>query len=312
MGFAAAATDSTTSPPRPGTDTETETDTVVQLPGIEVPSRPAHLSPSGASLYQQCPRRWKHRYVDRLPDPPGVAALAGTFAHRVLELLLQEPDQRRTVERAKELARVAWPEIATDDDFAALGLDETELREFRWRGWLAVEGLWAIEDPCTVSVDATEHDVQVLVGDVPFRGVVDRIDLTDDGRVITDYKSGRAPAERFAAGRLTQVMLYAAAVAATTGERPIRARLLYLGQKIVEIDVTDENLESAVGELEATWSSLTADCDRGVFEATTGPLCGWCPYVDRCPEGRAEVNERVDSGRLRLDAPAIELIARSA
>ena len=49
---------------------------------------PPYLSPSSASMYQQCPRRWRFRYIDRLPDPPGEAALTGTFAHRVLVLVI--------------------------------------------------------------------------------------------------------------------------------------------------------------------------------------------------------------------------------
>ena len=70
-----------------------------------MPGMPRHLSPSSASTFEQCARRWKMRYIDQLPDPPGVAALAGTFAHRVLELLFQHPAGQRTRDRAKALFR---------------------------------------------------------------------------------------------------------------------------------------------------------------------------------------------------------------
>ena len=40
-----------------------------------IPGLPRHLSPSSASAFEQCARRWKLRYLDRLPDPPGAAAL---------------------------------------------------------------------------------------------------------------------------------------------------------------------------------------------------------------------------------------------
>ena len=49
-------------------------------PGDRADAGVRHLSPSSAGAYEQCPRRWKFRYLDRLPDPPGQAALAGTFA----------------------------------------------------------------------------------------------------------------------------------------------------------------------------------------------------------------------------------------
>lgn len=243
------------------------------------------------------------RYLQRLPDPPGEAALAGTFAHRVLERLLQEPAESRTIDRAKELAREVWPETRDDADYAALGLDDEAARRFRWRGWSAVEGLWKLEDPSLVDVEATERDVQTELAGVPFRGIVDRLDAEADGIVVTDYKSGKAPSPRFSEGRLTQVLLYAAAVAASTGSTPVRARLLYLGQKVIQVEVSDTKLDAATGELRSTWDALRSDCDAGEFEPSPGPLCGWCPYADRCPEGKAEILRRREQGVLNESAP---------
>jgi putative RecB family exonuclease len=273
---------------------------------------PRYLSPSSAAMFQQCPRKWKHRYVDRLPDPPGIPALVGTFAHRVLELLLCEPKPDRTVVRARELARTAWPEIERHPDFRALGLDAAAARDFRWKGWQAIEGLWRIEDPAIVEVHATERDVRVHLGDVPFRGIVDRVDVEDDGLVVADYKSGKAPSDRYADARLAQVLLYAAAIAESTGSRPARARLLYLDQRIIEVAVTEDNVGAVVETLHATWEALRSACDHDEFEARTGPLCAWCPFIGHCPEGRAEVEVRHLAGRVRADAPALELLAVGA
>ena len=256
------------------------------------PAPPPRLSPSGAATFEQCPRRWRFRYVDRLPDPPGVPALAGSFAHRVLELLLQEEPGQRTKDRAKELARDVWPEIEADDDYRLLELDDSQSREFRWKSWLAIEGLWTVEDPSDVQVKATEQDVEATLGQVPFRGIVDRLDIEPDGLVVADYKSGKAPSPRFAASRLQQVLLYAAAVTESMGQQPVRARLLYLGQKIVDVAVTDAELAKAVERLDATWSSIGEACATDTFEPRTGPLCGWCPYADRCPEGQVAIEKR--------------------
>ena len=257
-----------------------------------VPTPPRRLSPSGAGTFEQCPRRWRLRYVERLPDPPGEAALAGSFAHRVLELLMQRDPHERTVEIAKAIARAEWPGVEADPDFRALGFDETGSKHFRWKAWQAIEGLWALEDPKAVDVRATEHDVEADLGGVPFRGIVDRLDEEGDGLVVTDYKSGKAPSARFRRGRLDQVLLYAAAVEEATGEMPVHARLLYLGQRPVGIKVTREEIDSVVDKLAGTWAAINTACDTDEFEPRTGPLCGWCPYVDRCPEGTKEVTKR--------------------
>jgi len=268
-----------------------------------VPTPPRRLSPSGAGTFEQCPRRWRLRYVERLPDPPGEAALAGSFAHRVLELLMQRDPHERTVEIAKAIARAEWPGVEADPDFRALGFDETGSKHFRWKAWQAIEGLWALEDPKAVDVRATEHDVEADLGGVPFRGIVDRLDEEGDGLVVTDYKSGKAPSARFRRGRLDQVLLYAAAVEQATGEMPVHARLLYLGQRPVGIKVTREEIHSVVDKLTGTWAAINTACDTDEFEPRTGPLCGWCPYVDRCPEGTKEVAKR--QAKKDADAAAI-------
>ncbi|NNE72745.1 MAG: PD-(D/E)XK nuclease family protein [Acidimicrobiales bacterium] len=276
---------------------------------LRVDSGVRHLSPSSAGMYEQCARKWKHRYLDRLPDPPGEAALVGTFAHRVLELLLQDAPDRRTLDRAKELAREAWPETETDPDYQVLELSDTDARRFRWKGWSAIEGLWRLENPAVVDVAATEQKVDVELNGVPFRGIVDRVDNEPDGVVITDYKSGRAPRPRYQKGRLTQVLLYAGAVGELNGAPPTRARLLYLGQRVIETAVTPDNLGEALEGLKTTWTNIESDCASQTFAPTTGPLCAWCPFVAQCPEGMAEVSNRYNAGQVRLDAPAVAHLA---
>jgi putative RecB family exonuclease len=280
--------------------------------GLGTDYRPRHLSPSSAGLYQQCPRKWRHRYVDRLPDPPGEPALVGTFAHLVLEHLLQLPVGQRSQDAAKQLARRLWPEIEQEPDYQALHLTQTQAKGFRWKAWEAIAGLWVLENPDETQVHATEHEVQVDIAGVPFRGIIDRVDVIDDALVISDYKSGRAPAERFRHRPLKQVLLYAAAVEASFGQRPLGARLLYLGQRTLGVRVTPQNLSAAVDELATTWSSLSSDCDSGEFATSTGPLCAWCPFLAECPDGRQEVVARNEAGSVRADAPGLAIVYAEA
>lgn len=253
----------------------------------------------------QCPRRWRFRYIDRLEDPPGEDALAGSFAHRVLELLMQREPSQRTVEEARVIARTEWPETEAMDDYQALEHDEKQSRHFRWKAWKAIEGLWHLEDPVTVEVRATEQDVEAELAGVPFRGIVDRIETEGDGIVVTDYKSGKAPSHRYRRSRLDQVLLYAAAVEASTGEMPVRARLLYLGQRTVGMDVNQKEIDAVTEKLAGTWSEIQTACSEDEFEPRPGPLCGWCPYVSMCPQGAAEVASRAD----RKAAEEAELVA---
>lgn len=243
-------------------------------------------------MFEQCPRRWRFRYVERRPDMPGLSAVVGTFAHRVLELLLSERPAARTLDRAKRLARSIWADFSERGDYRHLGLDEGGARDFRWRAWRAVKGLWDLEDPASVQVRDVEVRIESQVGEVPFRGVIDRIDVEPDGLVVTDYKSGRLPPRRVRPERLRQVFMYAAALRADTGETPVRVRLHYLGQGSVDGRVTEQELSAVVAGLTSTWRGIRAAREADVFDPRPGRLCEYCSYIELCPEGRAGVAER--------------------
>ena len=111
------------------------------------------------------------------------------------------------------------------------------------------------------------------------------------------------------AGSACAISPLTAAVEASTGERPSRARLLYLGQKVVDIAVTPAAVEPVVDALGATWTRMDTACRTEAFDPRPGPLCGWCPYAAECPEGRAEIRRRVELGRLGDHAPAVAQLA---
>jgi len=252
---------------------------------------PKYLSPSSASTFRQCRRRWQFRYIERRPDPPGIPALVGTFVHRVLEDLLHLPPVDRTVDTARKLSRAIWPEVEDHDAFIAMKLDENDARGVRWRSWRLVEAYFAMEDPVDVHVVQREQRIECDLDGVPFVGVVDRIERLDDQLVVTDYKTGRAPNQRYEADRLRQVLLYAAALD-EVGQRPNSARLMYIGSRSVGCDVSDEAMNEVRVELAQTWTDVGDSIAGESFEPTVGPLCNWCPYSADCPEGQVEIERR--------------------
>lgn len=262
---------------------------------------PRSLSPSGASTFRQCARRWKFRYIDKRPDPPGAPALRGTFVHHVLEELLAVAPAHRTLERARAICRDLWPALASNADFEALELSADDERAFRWNAWRDIEGFFELVDPTGVDVVDRERDLVATLDGVPFRGIVDLVDRAPDGLRITDYKTGRPPGARYLDSRLTQVWLYAAAAAAL-GDDVSEVRLLYLGEtgngrdtrEPIEIarSFDADAVHAAVDEHRITWDRIADATGSGQFEPTTGPLCSWCPYRDDCPEGQVEHQRR--------------------
>ncbi len=253
--------------------------------------RPRHLSPSSASTFRQCPRRWRLRYIDKLPDPKGEPAVLGTFVHEILEELLSLEAKDRSIDAAREIARQLWIRILDDEDFIALGFSESEVKAFMWKAWRLVERYFVLEDPAEVEVVRAEQKLSVEIGGVPFFGIVDLTERVSSGLRVVDYKTGKAPGSRYLDDKLSQVWLYAAALAEEDFDVS-EVRLMYLTSGSIDRPFDSMAVTSAVEGHRQTWDRLCQAIDADNFSYKTGPLCNWCPYLDHCPEGAAEAERR--------------------
>lgn len=302
-----------------------------------VPDNDFNFSPSAAAVWEQCPRRWWHRYIDRLPEPPpGEPAILGTFVHQILELLLDEPAPSRTAETARKFAASVWPSIAESEEWIALELDDRAALRFRKRAWATIEAYFSMIEPAEVDPIAQELEVLVDLDGVPFRGFIDLVerDPITQEVIVTDYKTGMPPvqgkpwSDELEREKLWQPLWYSAALSALGEHVPKSARLLYFSAtessdlrhlvprtRELSVEVNDSSLEGARVELRRRWDDIASARERGEAKANPGPLCGWCPFVGICAEGEAEVRRRWNevnpySGerRMRADAPAVALL----
>lgn len=260
------------------------------------------LSPSSMALYDDCPKKWMYRYIEKLPDPPGISAVMGSFVHSVLEHLMQLPPEERTRKNAREWATKTFKITRLTPEFRNLELTDGEISGFKWQAWEAIERLWDLENPEKVAVASTEQHLRVEVQGVPFRGYIDRVDESPEGLVVNDYKSGKPTSQEWIDRsrrhvedkHLFQVMLYSAAIAEETGASPAIARVLYIGEQkqISEELVTEEKLADVTDRLLQTWEALASDLRRKKFDPNPGPLCGWCPFISHCEEGQTQASSK--------------------
>ena len=263
--------------------------------------QPKSLSASSAGTFRNCNRRWKLRYIENLPDPPGEAQLLGSFVHKALEDLLELPAGERTLEKVRQICTDNWDATKANADFVALGYDDNAKVLFKTKAWDFIQGYFKMFDPTEVDVVSREQRLRAKLGtetgEVPFGGIVDLLERTQDGLCVTDYKTGKAPNSRFVDESLAQVWLYAAALI-SQGEPITSVQLAYIGngaekkgQAIVR-EMDEGAMAKAVNQHGQTWLDVHAAIDSGNFPPKPGPLCGWCPYREHCPEGQAEYKRR--------------------
>ncbi len=150
------------------------------------------LSPSRASDFKRCPQLFKFSAIDRIETPPNVYQARGTTAHLALERLFDLPAEDRTAERLYDLFREAWQELKPAE-YPELFENEAEERQWGIESLEILANYLKVEDPTSFDPLAKELDMTQDVGAMTIRGILDRMEESPDGLVITDYKTGKAP-----------------------------------------------------------------------------------------------------------------------
>ena len=246
---------------------------------------PTSLSPSKVSSFRDCALAFRFSAIDRLPEPPTVPAAKGTLVHRVLELLLNHPAPERTHATALALIPQAEADVLDGDEYAALDLDGDQRGALLADAATLVERYFALEDPRTIEHEGLELMLEAEVGGVRLRGIIDRLERdADGGLVVTDYKTGKVPSERFENGKLGGVHFYAFLCEQVLGERPARIQLYYLAQPVAIVaEPSDQSIRGLERRVGAIWTAVERACQREDFRPNPGPLCHWCSFKSYCP-----------------------------
>jgi putative RecB family exonuclease len=246
---------------------------------------PSTLSPSKVSAFRDCALAFRFSAIDRLPEPPSVATSRGTLVHSALEKLFGLPAAKRTRAAADTCLTAAGAEFRLDPDFTGLQLDADAEAEFFAGAAVLVERYFEIEDPTTVHPIGLELRLTAEVGGLNLVGIIDRLELDADGElVVTDYKTGRAPKERYEQGRLGGVQFYAFLCEQIFGKRPARVQLMYLGDPMVITSTpNDQSIRGLQTRVGAIWAAVERACERDDFRPKPGPLCAWCSFQAFCP-----------------------------
>jgi putative RecB family exonuclease len=265
---------------------------------------PTSLSPSKVSSFKDCALAFRLSVIDRLPEPPSPYAAKGTLLHRALQLLMcDEEPAGRTREAASEKLRRAVPEILDDPEYAGLELSDTAREEFVADAEQLLDNYFLLEDPTRVNAIGTELRMSVKCGTLKLAGIIDRLDLGDDGELtVIDYKTGRAPSSTFEQSRLGGVQFYAYLCEQLLGRRPARVQLLHLREPIaISTSPTDQSIKGLQMQASAIWSAVEQACEHEDFRPKPGRLCGYCAFHEFCPAQGGDLT--------RLAAVASDVVA---
>ena len=261
--------------------------TQIALDGM--PTRLFSCTPARLNAWQDCPRRYRLQYVDRVSvvSKPWAHLSLGASVHSALAAWWQLPAARRTVTAAGALVVRKW----SADGFR----DADQSDEWQQRAREMVESYIAGVDPLDEPV-GVERTVAVKTGSLAVSGRVDRIDVREGEAVVIDYKTGRHVLTTDDARGSLALALYAVASARTLRRPCRRVELHHLptGQ-VVEWDHTEESLARHLGRAEAIAAEVLGAQEAYLaggdaeehFPPRVSSLCAFCDHASTCPAAAA-------------------------
>lgn len=275
-------------------------------PGVyEVPTS---LSPSRVEAFTKCPLAFRFTSIERLGDPPTVHTTRGSLVHRALQLGFEAPVGDRTPAVFHAALDQALAEYHELPDYTLLGFTEDHAERFESECRTLVARYLEMENPDAVRPIGLELMLSAQVGNLTLRGIIDRLELRDDGElVVSDYKTGRPPSANWEQRSLSGVHFYALLCQQVFGRLPAAIRLLYLSTgEIIEATPSEQSAKFVATRTAAVWKAVERACVTGQFQPRQSSLCSTCAFQRWCPSFGG------DAALAHVEAPAVLGLAAAA
>lgn len=244
------------------------------------------FSHSKLTTYQQCPQKYKFRYVDGIPPPiRGIELHLGDTVHRALEKLYADAKNGEAYPCEEILAfyQRTWDEGYTPQ--MRIVRAGTTARTYLELGRQMLLTYHRRFHPFTQSttLELEEKFLFPISEQHEIRGIIDRLSKSADGTLeVHDYKTSRRLPNPVQIAADTQLAMYELAL---RHRWPAADRISliwhYLAfDKDIQITKTTEQLEAVkqnalrlIQRVEATTT----------FRTNVTALCDWCEYKEMCP-----------------------------
>ncbi|MBS5962678.1 MAG: PD-(D/E)XK nuclease family protein [Varibaculum cambriense] len=273
---------------------------------MSISKRASALSPSRIGTFRNCPLQFRFQVIDKIPTKESQVRQRGTLVHAALENLFDLPAQQRTFAAASRKMEEAWDKTLSEkpDLLAELfGEDKSGESQFLETARQLLANYFQMENPDRLAPAHREKYLRVTdKNHLHLHGYIDRVDISPTGLVrIVDYKTGKAPAERYIGPYQFQIRFYALLWYLTQGQLPARLQLLFLkDRQVYTYTPTAADIDATTEEILAVWEQILTQARSGYFPPRRSPLCNWCDYRAYCPLMEGIAPEISDEGVQRL------------
>lgn len=240
------------------------------------------LSYSSLDTYQTCSLKYKYREVDKIPEEKSKEAVFGTLIHSAMKFIHEPALLPPTVEQAIDFFGKNWKGDLFENDLeerAAFVQGVEMIQRYYETNKIAETNPIALESRFSIEIGTEETGKHVIAG------VIDRIDRTNDGYEIIDYKTTKKMPSQDKVDNDLQLSIYLRAFLARYPKEwerldKITVSLYFLKHGVkLSSTRTKEQLEA----LDETFLSVIKAIENKEFSPILSPLCDWCSFQKICP-----------------------------
>jgi len=240
------------------------------------------VSYSSVETYQNCPLKYKFREIDKIPEPKSKEAIFGTLIHSVMKYIHTPSLLAPSAEQALDYFAKSWNSEVYENEMeerAAFTQGVTMIQNYYSHNKPSDYTIVDLESRFAIEIDAKETNKHIV------SGIIDRIDKTEDGYEIIDYKTTRKMPSQDKVDNNIQLSIYLKAFLnryPKENERldKITVSLYYLKHGV---KLSSKRTVEQLAVLEKTFLGVIKSIEAEKFDPLLSPLCDWCGYQKICP-----------------------------
>ena len=248
------------------------------------------FSYSKMGMYQECPQKYKFRYIHMIPEQPKYYFAFGTALHSVMEFIYNpEKDIFPTLQEALSYFDTIWNKTTYEQKgYASM---DKELEGYA-EGRRIIQSYYQTFTGKFIHPLSTELKSTLDIDGLSLISIVDRMDYLGDGLVkILDYKTGktvqREPDQLY---MYQKVVENSPLIRTLVQQKDPSVKEVRVGQlSFYHLPTLHEMTFERAPEKEicSFWQRVLTVADNiraGKFDPTPGEKqCRWCDYRNLCP-----------------------------
>lgn len=247
------------------------------------------ISYSAFDTYQNCSLKYKFQEIDKIKTPKSKEAVFGSTIHDTMKFIHTPGILSPTLDQIMEHFSNSWnPAVfdSADEERAAFS-----------QGIKIIQDYYQKNNPANFNIVDLESRFQIEIGSGEDKhiisGIIDRIDKTEDGYEIIDYKTTKKMPSQEKVDNDIQLTVYLQAFLSRYPKEienidKLKVSLYYLKHGVkLSATRTIEQLKQS----EQLFLDAIKLVESGKFEPNVTPLCDWCGYQNICPMWKHKFKE---------------------